>query len=98
MPQSRDRVLDSSVLNWVKFVSNCHSFLLLISFSLSLPGGSVVKKPPANTRDSGLIPGLGISVREGNGKSLQYSCLGNPMGRGAWQTAVHGVAKESDMT
>ena len=36
--------------------------------------------------------------REGNGKTLQDSCLENPMDRGAWQAAVHGVAKESDTT
>ena len=35
---------------------------------------------------------------EGNGDPLQYSCLGNPMDRGAWQATVHGVAKESDVT
>ena len=43
--------------------------------------------------DMGLIPGSGRSPREGNGNPLQYSCLGNPMDRGAWQTTVHGVAK-----
>ena len=41
----------------------------------------------------GLIPGLGRSPGEGNGNILQYSCLENPMGRGAWQAIVHGVAK-----
>ena len=56
----------------------------------------VVKNLPANagdirTRD--LIPGLGRSLGEGNGKPLQYSCLENPMDRGAWQTTVHRVAK-----
>ena len=45
------------------------------------PGGSVVKNPPANARDAGLIPGLGRSPGEGNGNPLQYSCLGNPMDR-----------------
>ena len=40
-----------------------------------------------------LIPGLGRSPGEGNGKLLQYSCLVNPMDRGAWQTVIHGVAK-----
>ena len=50
------------------------------------------------TGDMGSIPGLGRSVREGNGNPLQYSCLGNPMGRGALQAAVHGVEKESDTT
>ena len=44
------------------------------------PGGSVVKKPPANAGDLGSIPGLGRSPGEGNGNPLQYSCLGNPMG------------------
>ena len=41
---------------------------------------------------AGLIPGLGRSPGEGNGNALQYSCLENPMGRGAWQATVHGVA------
>ena len=59
-------------------------------------GGSMVKNPHANPGDSGLIPGLGRSSGEGNGNPLQYSCLGNPMNRGAWQATVHGVAKESD--
>ena len=57
------------------------------------PGGSVVKNPPANARDLGSIPGLGRSSGEGNGNSLQYSCLGNPMNRGAWQATVYGVTK-----
>ena len=57
------------------------------------PGGSVVKNPPANTGDSGLIPGSGGIPGEGNGNPLQYSCLGNPIGRGAWQATVHGVTK-----
>ena len=43
--------------------------------------------------DIGPIPGLGRSPGEGNGNPLQYSCLGNPMDRGAWQATVHGVAK-----
>ena len=57
------------------------------------PGGRVVKNPPANARDVGLIPGLGRSPGEGNGKPLQYSCLKNPMDRGAWWTTVHGFMK-----
>ena len=47
------------------------------------PGVSVVKNPPANAGDAGLIPGLGRSPGEGNGNPLQYCCLGNPMDRGA---------------
>ena len=46
-----------------------------------------------NTGDLGLIPGLGRPPGEGNGNPLQYSCLENPMDRGAWQTTVHGAAK-----
>ena len=55
-----------------------------------------VKNAPANAgdiKDAGLIPGLERSPREGNGNPLQYSCLENPMDRGAWQATVHGVAK-----
>ena len=59
-------------------------------------GCSVVKNP-ANTRAMGLIPGLGRSHGEGNGYTLQYSCLGKPMDRGAWQTINRGH-KDSDMT
>ena len=57
------------------------------------PGGSVVKNPPASAGDPGLIPGSGGAPGEGNGKSLQYSCLEKPMDRGIWQTIIHGVAK-----
>ena len=56
--------------------------------------------PPANAgdiRDEGSMPGLGRSPGEGNGSTLQYSCLERSMGRGAWQATVHGVA-ESDKT
>ena len=54
------------------------------------------KSPPANAkdiRDTGSVPGLGRSPRGGPGYPLQYSCLKNPMGRGAWWATVQGVAK-----
>ena len=57
------------------------------------PGGSLVNNLPANAGDTGSIPGPGISPGRGNGNSLQYSCLENPMDRGAWWATVHGVAK-----
>ena len=53
----------------------------------------MVKIPPANAADAGLIPGLGRSSGGGNGNLLQYSCLGNPMDGGTWWTTVPGVAK-----
>ena len=62
------------------------------------PDGSVVENLPANAGDEGSVPGSGRSPGEGNGNSLQYSCLENPMDRGAWQATVHGVTEESDMS
>ena len=56
----------------------------------------MLKNPSVNaedTRDMGWIPGLGRSPGRGNGNPLQYSCLGNPMDRGAWWATVHKVAK-----
>ena len=61
--------------------------------SLGFPGGSVGKNLPASAEDSGSIPGLGRSPGEGNGNTLQYSCLGNPMNREALQAIVLRVAK-----
>ena len=61
-------------------------------------GGSMVKNLPANAGDAGLIPGSGRSSGEGNGYLLQYSCLENPMDRGAWWVTVHGVAEELGLT
>ena len=60
--------------------------------------GSVVKNPPANAGDVGSIPESGRSPGEGNGNTLQYSCLENPMNTGAYPATVHGVTKESDIT
>ena len=65
-------------------------------FSQGFLDDPVVKNLPANagdTRDSGLIPGLGRSLREANCDPLQYSCLENPMDRGAWLATVHGVSE-----
>ena len=56
------------------------------------------KESTCSAGDASLIPRSGRSPGEGNGNPLQYSCLGNPIDRGAWQVTVHGDAKESDMT
>ena len=53
----------------------------------------MVKNPPTSAGDMSSIPGLGRSPGEGNGNSLQYACLGNPMDREAWWATVHGVPK-----
>ena len=57
----------------------------------------MVKNLPANAGDAGSIPGSGRSHGEGNGNPLQYSCLENPINRGAWWATVHGVTKDLDM-
>ena len=57
------------------------------------PGGSDSKASARNMVDPSLTPGSGISPGEGNGNSLQYSCLENSMDRGAWQAIVHGVKR-----
>ena len=57
------------------------------------PGGSVVKNLPVNAGNVGSISGSGKSPEEGNGNPLQYSYLGNPTDRAAWQATVHGVEK-----
>ena len=76
-------------LNFVKLESYCAYFW---AFQVVL----VVKNSPANAgdiRDTGSVPGLGRSHEGGHGNPLQYSCLENPMNRGAWWPAVHEVAK-----
>ena len=50
----------------------------------AFPGGLVVKNPPVNAGDEGLIPELGRFPGEGNGNPLQYPCLGNSTDRGTW--------------
>ena len=56
------------------------------------------KEPACHAGDSSSISGSGRSPGGGNGNPCRYSCLGNPMDRGAWQSTFHGVSKESDMT
>ena len=60
---------------------------------MGFPGRSAVKNLPTNVGDVGSVPGSGRSPGKGNGNLLQYSCLGNPMDRGAWRATVQGVTK-----
>ena len=70
---------------WVGYKININTNLLW-----GFPGSSDGKETACNAGDPSLIPGLGRSPGEGNDYSLQYSCLGNPMDREAWQATVHG--------
>ena len=72
--------------NWE---SNCFGWKIWLLF----PGGSDGKESACNAGDLGSILGLGRLPGEGNGNPLKYSCLENPMDRGAWQSTVHGVTK-----
>ena len=65
---------------------------------MGFPGGSDSKESACNVGDSGSILGLGRSSGEGDGYPLQYSCLENPMDRGAWWAVVTWGYKESDTT
>ena len=64
-----------------------------LCFNKGFPSGSDGKESSCNAGDLGLIPGLGKSPGEGNGNPLQYSCLENPMDRGASRATLHRVAK-----
>ena len=74
----------------------------MIVLYLGVPGGSDGKESACDVGDLGSIPGSGRSPGEGNGNPFQYSCLENPMDRGACQVSVPGVAKSqtrvSDLT
>ena len=59
---------------------------------MRFPGGSEVKASACHAEDLSSVPGLGRDPGEGNGNPVQYSCLENPMDRGAWWVTVHGVA------
>ena len=73
-----------------------NSIMCYHRFNWDFPCDSVLKNPPASSgdiRDRGLIPESGRSPGGGRGNPLQYSCLENPVDRGAWQAAVHRVTK-----
>jgi len=76
-------------LSMIKVTYKIYNFTIYMGF----PGGSEAKASACNVGDLGSIPGSGRSPGEGNGTPLQYSCLKNPMDRGAWWATVHGVAK-----
>ena len=80
----------------ISTLSNTWTFQSHITPCVGFPGGTVVKNPSANAgdkRDPGLIPGLRRSLGGRHGNPLEYSCLENPMDRGAWWATVHRVIK-----
>ena len=81
-----------------KYLINGMHFYMTYMFLQGFPGGPDGKESACNAGDPGWIPGLGRSTGERNGNPLWYSCLGNPMDRGAWWATVHGVAKELKAT
>jgi len=66
---------------------------MIRSWDMGLPGGSDSKESTCHAGDPGLIPGSGRSPGGGHSNPLQYSCLENPVDRGAWWATVHGVTK-----
>ena len=88
-----------NILNtWKYFFILLSSNNILVNIIWGFSSGSVVKNILANAGDVSLIPRWERPFGEGNGNPLQYSCLGNPRDRGAWQAMVCGVAGESDTT
>ena len=84
----------SEPLQFFWFPSAYKSYVYTILQSTKvLPRWISGKESICQARDTGSIPGLGRSAGEGNGNTLQYSCLGNPMDRGIWRATVHRVAK-----
>ena len=69
-------------LNWTELI-----------LKSGLPWWLSNKESTSHAKDLGSIPGLGQSPGEGNDRTVQYSCLGNPMDRGAWRATVYGVAQ-----
>ena len=70
----------------IKYTVNVH-----FNYKFGFPGGLDGKESACNAGDPGSILGLGRCPGEGNGHPIQYSCLENPMDRGAWWAIVHGV-------
>ena len=93
--------------HWV--LASCTCFLghlmhlsIFVCLPRAIPGGTSGKESACQcrrcNRNPGSIPGLGRAPGVGSGNPLQYSCLENPMDRGAWWATLYGVAKELDMT
>ena len=78
----------------MRCISNSAFYFICMGF----PCGSAGKESACSAGELGSIPGLGRSPGEGTDNPFHYSCLGNPMDRGAWRSTVHGDCKESETT
>ena len=81
------------ILKWWKYASGEHSNCQGLVKGYELPCSSDGKESACNVGDPGSVPGLGRSPGEGNGNPIQYSCLENPMDRGAWWATVYRFTK-----
>ena len=98
-PPEQVSLLNESIKDCVEAAVGLWPEVSVIKINCWLTGsqcGSDGKASAYNGGDLGSIPGSGRSPREGNGNSLQYSCLENPMDRGAWRATVHGVTVRYD--
>ena len=102
-----NKVLLCSTENYIQYATISHNrkehvkeefIYMYVKLNQGFPDGSVVKTLPANAGDTSSVSESGRSPGEGNDNPLQYSCLENPMGRGAWWATVHGLAKELNTT
>ena len=91
-PQSRDHTT-SKGQEPVVLTTPFYIFINLYIYAWGFPNGSVGKESTCNAGDVGSIPGLGRSPGEGHGNPLQYSCLENPVYKGAWRATVQRVSK-----
>ena len=94
-PQRVSPVLGTALDNWrwTHWCSSGEEMKMDPYPSTGFPSVSAVKNPPANAGDLGSVPGLGRSSGGGKSNPLQYSCLGNPMDRGARRATVHEITK-----
>ena len=89
-------IIANTQMKHTMFQALSHSISITVlreSIITEFPGGSGSKESAHSAGEPGSIPGSGRSPGEGNGNPLQYSCLENPMGRGAWRATVHEIAK-----
>ena len=80
-------------MRWLDSITNSTDMNLSTLWEALHHSGSGGKESACNAGDPGLIPGSGRSPEEGNGNPLQYSCLENPMDRGASRAMIHGITK-----